>query len=89
MYDEELEEDLKTTSAQVSATAELVDALEEEKRSLPDGDARVIELSDRIERLASSLRRQTAIEGDLTRAIHRSMTEPSLTGPSLTESEAG
>ncbi|HJP88978.1 MAG TPA: hypothetical protein VJ850_08095 [Candidatus Limnocylindrales bacterium] len=75
MKDEELEEDLKTTSAQVSATAELVDALEEQKRNLPHGDPRVIELSDRIERLASSLRRQTAIEGDLTREIHRTATE--------------
>lgn len=75
MHDLELEEDLKTTSAQVSATAELVDALEQEKRSLHHGDPRVIELSDRIESLAANLRRQTAIEGDLTREIHRTLTE--------------
>ena len=70
MHDAELEEDLKATSAQVSATAEHLDALETEKRALPPGDERVIELSDQIERLASRLRRQTAIEGDLTREIH-------------------
>jgi uncharacterized protein YhaN len=69
MNEEELEEDLKTTSAQVSATAERLDQLEVQKRSLPPADPRVIELSDQIERLAASLRRQTAIEGDLTREI--------------------
>jgi len=72
--DEELEEDLKATSAQVSATAETLDALEAEKRELPPGDPRVIRLSDEIERLAARLRRQTAIEGGLTREIHESAT---------------
>ena len=73
MQEEELQEDLKSTSAQVSATAETLDALEDEKRQLvkaAPGDPRVIELSDEIERLAARLRRQTAIEGDLTREIH-------------------
>ena len=70
VHDEELREDLMSTSAQVSATAELLDALETEKRGLPTGDPRVIELSDEIERLAGELRRQTAIEGDLTREMH-------------------
>ena len=71
---EQLEEDLKTTSAQISATAQIVDRLEAEKRELAPGDPRVIELSDRIEGLVSELRRQTAIEGDLTREIHESAT---------------
>lgn len=71
MHDEALlQEDLKTTSAQVSATAETLDALETKKRGLPPGDPEVIELSDQIERLASRLRRQTAIEGGLTRELH-------------------
>jgi hypothetical protein len=70
VQDETLREDLLTTSAQVSATAETLDALEAEKRNLPAGDPRVIELSDEIERLAARLRRQTAIEGDLTRELY-------------------
>lgn len=72
MHDEELEEDLRTTSEQVSATAEHLDKLEAVKRGLSPDDPRVIELSDEIERLAGRLRRQTAIEGDLTRAIQDS-----------------
>jgi hypothetical protein len=75
MHDEELAEDLKTTSAQVSATAELVDALEAEKRDLEPGDPRRSELSDKVERLAAELRRQAAVEGDLTRAMHASATD--------------
>ena len=71
---EELHDDLKTTSEHVSATAEHLDALEAKKRDLPPDDPRVIELSDQIERLAASLRRQTAIEGDLTREIRSAMT---------------
>lgn len=74
MYEDELEEDLKTTSAQVSATAEHLDALEAKKRELPPHDPRVLELSDEIERLAARLRRQTAIEGDLTREIREAAT---------------
>ena len=70
MYEDELEEDLKTPSAQVSATAERLDALETEKRELAPNDPRLVELSDEIERLAARLRRQTAIEGDLTREIY-------------------
>lgn len=66
----ELEEDLRTTSVQVSATAEALYALEAEKRELAAGDPRVLELSNQIERLAARLRRQTAIEGDLAREIH-------------------
>lgn len=73
MQDEQLREDLLTTSAQVSATAETLDALEAEKRDLSPGDPRVIELSDEIERLAARLRRQTAIEGDLTREMHEAV----------------
>ena len=69
VHDEELRQDLLTTSAHVSATAETLDALEAEKRDLAPGDPRAIELSDQIERLAASLRRQTAIEGDLTREL--------------------
>jgi hypothetical protein len=69
MHDEELAEDLKTTSAQVSATAELLDSLEATKRELDPTDPRVIELSDEVERLAAQLRRQAAVEGDLTREI--------------------
>lgn len=72
MHDE-LQEDLRTTSIQVSATAEALAALEAEKRTLAardPQDPRVIELSDEIERLAGRLRRQSAIEGDLTREIH-------------------
>lgn len=71
---DELQDDLRTTSAQISATAEHLDALEAQKRSLPAGDPRVIELSDAIERLAASLRRQTAIEGDLSREIQETLT---------------
>ena len=74
VHEEELREDLMTTSAQVSATAELLDVLETEKRGLRPGDPRVIELSDEIERLAAELRRQTAIEGDLTREMHTAAT---------------
>ena len=74
MHEDELEDDLKTTSAQVSATAEHLDALEETKRKLTPGDPRIIELSDEIERLAARLRRQTAIEGDLSRALHEAAT---------------
>ena len=70
---DELHEDLRTTSAQVSATAQHIDALEEMKRELPPDDPQVVELSDQIERLAASLRRQTAIEGDLTREIRSAM----------------
>jgi DNA-binding MarR family transcriptional regulator len=69
---EELAEDLKTTSAQVSATAERLDALEATKRKLDPDDPRVIELSDEVERLAAQLRRQAAVEGDLTREIRNS-----------------
>ena len=72
--DAKLAEDLKTTSAQLSATAELVDTLEAEKRDLDPSDPRVIEISNRVERLAASLRRQAAIEGDLTRELHESAT---------------
>jgi hypothetical protein len=72
---EALEEDLRTTSAQVSATAEYLNQLEARKRDLPPGDPRVIELSDEIERLAASLRRQTAIEGGLAREIHEVLVE--------------
>jgi hypothetical protein len=74
MHDEDLEEDLKTTSAQVSATADTLDALEAEKRDMEAADPRRIELSDEIERLAARLRRQTAIEGDLTREIFENAT---------------
>lgn len=69
-----LEEDLKTTSAQVSASAKRLDALEATKRELDAGDPRRIELSDEIERLAASLRRQAAIEGDLARELHEAAT---------------
>lgn len=69
MKDEELAEDLKTTSAQVSATAEQLEDLETEKRDLEPHDPRVVEISDEVERLAASLRRQAAIEGELTRRI--------------------
>jgi hypothetical protein len=72
--DEMLAEDLRATSAQVSATAERLDALENEKRDLEPQDPRVIELSDEIERLAARLRRQTAIEGTLSREIHANAT---------------
>jgi len=75
MHDEDLAEDLKTTSAQLSATAELLDALESEKRDLDPADPRVIEISDRVERLAASLRRQAAVEGGLTRELHEATTE--------------
>lgn len=78
MYEDELEEDLKTTSAQVSATAEHLDALEDAKRRLTPGDPRLVELSDEIERLAVSLRRQAAIEGDLSRELHEAATGESL-----------
>jgi len=74
MNDEALEEDLKTTSAQVSASARQLDALEVAKRELDAGDPRRIELSDEIERLAASLRRQAAIEGDLARELHEAAT---------------
>lgn len=74
MHQEELEEDLRTTSTQVSATAEHLDALEATKRNLTPGDPRIIELSDEIERLAARLRRQTAIEGDLSRELHEAAT---------------
>ena len=74
MNDEALEEDLKTTSAQVSASARQLDALETVKRELDAGDPRRIELSDEIERLAASLRRQAAIEGDLARELHEAAT---------------
>ena len=74
MHDEELQEDLKSTSAQVSATADTLDALEAEKRDMEAADPRRIELSDEIERLAARLRRQTAIEGDLTREIFENAT---------------
>jgi|SoiMethySBSTD1v2_1073268.scaffolds.fasta_scaffold2001494_2 hypothetical protein len=72
MQDEELVEDLRTTSAQVSATAEMLDTLEEQKRKLDPNDPRVVEISDDVERLAARLRRQAAIEGTLTRAIQES-----------------
>lgn len=74
MHSDELEEDLKTTSAQVSATAEHLEALEATKRNLSPGDPRIIELSDRIERLAARLRHQAAIEGDLAREVHEATT---------------
>ena len=69
MHDEDLAEDLKTTSAQVSATAERLDALEATKRGLNPSDPRVIELSNEVERLAAQLRRQAAVEGDLSREL--------------------
>jgi hypothetical protein len=75
MHDEQLAEDLKTTSYQVSATAERLDELEAEKRGLEPHDPRVVELSDQIERLAARLRRQTAIEGGLTHELRTSVTE--------------
>ena len=77
MQDEQLAEDLKTTSAQVSATAEALDAIEAEKRELKPGDPRLVELSDRVERLAADLRRQAAVEGDLTREMRDSAAEGS------------
>ena len=73
MHEKELQEDLKTTSAQVSATAEQLDRLEAEKRELPTGDPRAIELSDQIERLAARLRRQAAIEGSLARVAYETV----------------
>jgi hypothetical protein len=75
MQDETLEEDLKTTSAQVSATAERLDAMEAEKRELDPKDPRVVQLSDEVERLAARLRRQAAVEGSLTREIHEASME--------------
>ena len=74
MHDEELQEDLRTTSAQVSATTERLDQLEAEKRELQAEDPRTIELSDEIERLAARLRRQTAIEGSLARVAYETAT---------------
>ena len=73
MDEDELQEDLRTTSAQVSATAEQLDQLEAEKRELPTGDPRAIELSDQIERLAARLRRQAAIEGSLARVAYETV----------------
>lgn len=74
MDEEELEDDLRTTSAQVSATAEQLNALETQKRKLPADHPKMVELSDEIERLAARLRRQAAIEGDLTREIRNAAT---------------
>jgi hypothetical protein len=75
MDDEELAEDLRATSAQVSATAEHLDNLETVKRELEPHDPRVMELSDEIERLAAKLRRQAAIEGGLIRELRDAATE--------------
>ena len=72
MNDQELVEDLKATSAHVSATAEHLDALEAKKRELEPSDPRVVELSDEVERLAARLRRQAAIESSLSREIQES-----------------
>ena len=69
MDEQELVEDLKATSAHVSATAEHLDALEAKKRELEPSDPQVVEISDEVERLAARLRRQAAIESSLTREI--------------------
>jgi len=74
MHDDELAEDLKATSAEISATAEELDALESEKRGLAPEDPRLVELSDEIERLTARLRRQSAIEGGLARELHEAAT---------------
>ncbi len=69
MDEQELVEDLKATSAHVSATAEHLDALEAKKRELEPSDPQVVEISEEVERLAARLRRQAAIESSLTREI--------------------
>jgi len=68
--EKDLLEDLRTTSAQVSATAEHLDSLEAKKRKVEPGDPKLIELSDEIERIAARLRRQTAVESSLSREIN-------------------
>ena len=72
MDEQDLVDDLKATSAHVSATAEHLDALEAKKRELEPSDPQVVEISDEVERLALRLRRQAAIESSLTREIQES-----------------
>jgi hypothetical protein len=67
MREDELEQDVRVTSEHVSATARRINELEAEKRTLDADDPRVVGLSDEIERLAVTLRRQADVEGDLSR----------------------
>jgi hypothetical protein len=62
-------EDLQTVSQHVLATADKIDALETEKRSVDPGSERFRTLSDQIEALAEDIRRVSAAEDGLAREV--------------------
>jgi hypothetical protein len=62
-------EDLQAVSQHVLATAEVITALEAEKRTVDPGSERFRTLSDQIEALAEDIRRVSEAEDGLAREV--------------------
>jgi len=62
-------EDLQAVSQHVLSTADQIQELETEKRTVEPGSPRFVELSDQIEKLAGELRAVSASESDIAAEI--------------------
>jgi hypothetical protein len=61
---------LRATSDALLRDLEVLGAIEEEKRSIPVGDPRLIELADRIEQIAHRLLGRTSDQRQLSETAH-------------------
>lgn len=65
----DIAEDLRVTSDRLLRDLEVLNAIEAEKRSLEPGDPRLVELSERVETLATRLLASSSRQRHLTEAV--------------------
>jgi hypothetical protein len=68
----DIRDDLRSTGEAIEADADMVKKLEDEKRSLDPADSRVLELSERIERLSTGLKGKASAEREISEDIQAS-----------------